>query len=311
MNRNRRVILICFLFVSIVCGGCKGLATCPEGMSLRGRELWSKKAGADNAAEARLTAAADRVRQMPDDLDARIWLGRRYGYLWRMNDAVREFSIAARRWPNDPRPLRHWGHRLISLRKFDDAIRELKRAAALLNPADDSVEPDGVPNERNIPLTTIGFNVWYHLALAHYLKGDYAAALDGWRRTAEFEHGHDDNRVAVAYWTHLTLRRLGRESEARAALESLRPEMDIVENRAYHRLVLCYKGLLTREQLLSGVKSADADFAAIGYGLALQDMLDGHTEIANALFDRVLACENWPAFGFIASEVVRDASQDR
>ena len=31
-------------------------------------------------------------------------------------------------------------------------------------------EPDGIPNKLNMPLSSTQFNVWYDLALAHYLK---------------------------------------------------------------------------------------------------------------------------------------------
>ena len=53
--------------------------------------------------------------------------------------------------------------------------------AELTSGLPDEVEPDGLPNAQNIPTGTLQFNIFYHLGLAHYLKGDLAAALDAYR----------------------------------------------------------------------------------------------------------------------------------
>ena len=39
------------------------------------------------------------------------------------------------------------------------------------------IEPDGQPNARNIPTSTLNSNIYYHLGLAQYLKGEFEAAL--------------------------------------------------------------------------------------------------------------------------------------
>jgi len=39
------------------------------------------------------------------------------------------------------------------------------------------IEPDGLPNAKNIPISTLKGNIWYHLGLAYYLKGDFENAL--------------------------------------------------------------------------------------------------------------------------------------
>jgi hypothetical protein len=50
-----------------------------------------------------------------------------------------------------------------------------------------------------------------------------------------------DMVVATSYWLYLTLRRLGREREARRVLEPIRADMEIIENADYHRLLLAFK----------------------------------------------------------------------
>lgn len=274
-----------------------------EGISLLGRTLRPLEAGKNTGAERNLAEAKAAAEAAPGDLEKQIWLGRRYGYLWRMREAIAVFTQAAKDHPTDPRPLRHRGHRYISVREFDNAIGDLDRAARLLANAPDQIEPDGIPNARNFPLTSTGFNIHYHVALAHYLSGDYEPALVAWRNTARYERGQADNRVAVAYWTYLTLRKLGRETEAASEIATVLSGMDIIENHAYHRLGLYFKGELKREEILRPGDEDTPDFAALGYGIGIRDLLDGKRSEALALFERVIATDNWPAFGYIAAEV--------
>ena len=301
--------LTLLMFVTAVAwlGGAAGCAPRTkmegEGLSLLGRTLRPLPAGKNTGAERDLAAAQAAAAEAPRDLDRQIWLGRRYGYLWRMREAIEVFTQAVKDHPTDPRPLRHRGHRYISVREFNKAIADLDRAAQLFGNAPDQVEPDGIPNVRNFPLTTTGFNIHYHLAMAHYLSGDYDAALVSWRNTAKYERGQADNRAAVAYWTYLTLRKLGRESEATAEIATVLSSMTIIENHAYHRLALYYKGELKRDETLRPGDEDSPDFAALGYGIGIRDLLDGKRDEARAMFERVIATDNWPAFGYIAAEV--------
>ena len=49
---------------------------------------------------------------------------------------------------------RHRGHRYISIRQFDRAIVDFEAAAGLIEGQENRIEPDGLPNTQNIPLTT-------------------------------------------------------------------------------------------------------------------------------------------------------------
>jgi tetratricopeptide (TPR) repeat protein len=198
---------------------------------------------------------------------------------------------------------RHRGHRYISLRRFDDAISDLTQAASLMKGRANEIEPDGAPNERGIPLTTTGFNVWYHFGLAKYLKGDYAGALEGWDQAMMFTRGYDDNLVAVTAWGYMTLCRHGRFAQAARALDPIRPDMDIIENHAYHKILLMHKGLVSPDELLRGVDESSLDFATLGYGLGFWYLQKGDRAAATEIFERVERGPYWPAFGYIAAEV--------
>ncbi|HEX9944136.1 MAG TPA: tetratricopeptide repeat protein [Thermoanaerobaculia bacterium] len=274
----------------------------PEAVSLFGEPLvpaaLSPEVRADR--EAKLAEARAAAERSPDDADALIWLGRRTAYLGRYREAIGIFSRGIEKHPDDARFYRHRGHRYITVRNFDRAIADLETAARLVAGKPDEIEPDGLPNARNIPTSTLQSNVWYHLGLARYLKGDFEGALAAYRECLKVST-NPDMLSATSHWLYMTLRRLGHEEEERRVLGPIHAGMDIIENQAYHRLLLLYKGELTPEDLRAGA-SGDLDPPTIGYGLGNWHLYHGRREEAVRAFREVLAGGNWPAFGFIAAE---------
>jgi tetratricopeptide (TPR) repeat protein len=289
------------LFVLAALGGCFSALTRVEVTAL-GRAHPSQTDAKNPDAARKLDYARERLAAKPDDVERIVWVGRRLGYLRRMREAIDVLSDGLRKFPNHAELLRHRGHRRISLRQFRAAIADLSLAAETMGPASQRIEQDGLPNAANIPLTTLGFNVWYHLALAQYLSGDFSVAEQSWRRCLEHCNGRDDNLVAVRYWLHLTLARLGRTSDAAEALADVRENMDILENHAYHRLALMLKGERGTDETYAAATPDDPDFAAIGYGVGVRRLLDGDLAGARQCFEAVTATTSWPAFGFIAAE---------
>jgi len=102
---------------------------------------------------------------------------------------------------------------------------------------------------------------------------------------------------------HVALMRLGREREAAELFAPIHADMDIMENHAYHRRLLMYKGEIAPENLLAAEDASDLDLATLGYGLANAHLHNGHADKANAVFRRATRGPYWPAFGFIAAEV--------
>lgn len=235
--------------------------------------------------------------------DAWIWLGRRAAYLGRYGEAIDVFSRALERHPGDARLLRHRGHRHLTLRQLDAAIADLERAGELTAGKPDEVEPDGMPNAAGIPTSTLQFNIWYHLGLAHYLKGDFAAAAQAYARCAEVSV-HPDSKVATAYWQVMTLERLGRGAEADAVLATITPGMEVIESGGYLDLLLLHKGQRSAEDLLGpGGSDVTLESTTAGYGVGAWHLLQGDTARALEVFRRVVAGrDQWAAFGYIAAE---------
>lgn len=232
-----------------------------------------------------------------------IWFGRRTAYLGRYKDAVGIYTKAIEQFPSDARLYRHRGHRLITLRCFDAAIADLEKASTLIKGKPDEIEPDGLPNARNIPTSTLQSNIWYHLGLAYYLKGDFRRALDAYRE-AEKVSTNPDMLVATTHWLYMTLRRLRQEKEASEALAKIRDDLQLIENADYYKMISIYKGKLNAATLWDELSAGGDNLsnATIGYGLGNWFLYNGQREQAEKVFRKVTAGNQWASFGYIAAE---------
>ncbi len=233
-----------------------------------------------------------------------IWLGRREAYLYRYRDAIETFTRGLERYPDSYKLFRHRGHRYISMRKFDKAIADLQMAASLMPRQPLEIEPDGQPNKLNQPLSNTQFNVWYHLGLAHYLKGDFENAEKAYVQCLDVSD-NDDLITATADWLYMTYRRLGKKEEAAKVLELIKENMSIVENDSYYLRLQMYKGMIPPDDLLkvsSTNEDVDLALATQGYGVGNWYLCEGDTTRAVEIFKQVTSGKHFAAFGFIAAE---------
>src|SRR5678816_2058388 len=128
----------------------------PEAMSLLGKPLYRPPVPEANRAkmEAEAKAAFDLASREPSAENI-VWLGRRTAYLGKFQEAIDVFTGGTRLY-------RHRGHRFITVRNLLRAQEDLERAAELIKAQPDEVEPDGQPNARGIPTSTLHSNIWYH-----------------------------------------------------------------------------------------------------------------------------------------------------
>ncbi len=276
-----------------------------EATSLPGEPLYrNTPTGATASRMAEQLAEARRAwRMSPENADSIIWYGRRTAYAGRFNDAITIYTDGIAKHPNDPRMYRHRGHRYLSVRKLDLAIADFEKAAALVRGKRDAVEPDGQPNAHGVPASTLQSNIWYHLGLGYYLKGDFANALRAYRENMKVST-NADMQVATSHWLYMTLRRMGRDAEAARVLEPITADMAIIENGSYHRLLLLYKGLRTPEDLLRNVGTdGGLDDVNTAYGVANWHLYHGRRAEAEAIFARIVSAKGqWASFGYLAAE---------
>jgi tetratricopeptide (TPR) repeat protein len=247
-------------------------------------------------AEARAAAEA-----RPGDVEARIWYGRRAAYLGHIREAVGIFTRALTDFPDDPRLLRHRGHRYITLRQFDLAVADLERAAQLV--AGRADERETGESASTAPGDTLRSNIWYHLGIARYLAGSFEPALRAEEECLRLP-ATPDREAGARYWSYLALRRLGREVEARQILAPVRPNMAVSENRAYLLLMMMYKGDLTPDALLApGAAGEDLiDQAILRYGVGVWYLSAGKQDEAVKIDRDVLSLGQWHSFAHIAAE---------
>lgn len=232
--------------------------------------------------------------------DALIWYGRRTAYLGNYMEAIRIFTRGIELHPRDARFYRHRGHRYITVRCFDKAVSDFEKAAKLVNGKPDEIEPDGIPNARNIPTSTLQSNTWYHLGLAYYLKGDWKKAAKAYRECLAVST-NNDMYVATANWYYITLRRLKQDKEAAELLATIDPAKELIENKDYLDILMLYKRQadFTDPLLLMQGQSALRS-ATFGYGLAVYCILNGYN--ARPVLEQVLESGQWAGFGFAAAE---------
>ncbi len=298
---KRTACCVALIFLSTAAMAQSILPDVPEGVqaiSLLGEELKSGEPSErllENLAAARVDYESN-----PDDADNIIWLGRRIAYTGDYRGAIEVFSEGIGKHPDDARMYRHRGHRYLSIREFDRAVADFNRAMELIEGTEDEVEPDGAPNPAGIPVSTLHTNIWYHLGLAHYLKGELEDAIRIYE-IARPNIPNDDMRVAFTHWHYMSLRLLDRDAEARDVLEPIREDMNVIESMPYHQLCLMYKGESESGTVLgSNITAAGGDSAM--YGIANWHYYNGRPDEAKAGFEEMIEKSGWASFGRIAAE---------
>jgi TolA-binding protein len=154
-----------------------------------------------------------------------------------------------------------------------------------------------------MPIGTLHSNIAYHLALAYYLKGNYASAVPVYQRELAAAK-NDDRRVSTGHWLYMSLRRQGNDAAARAMLAPFTKTMNVIENQTYHRLMLLYKGELPVDSVLTVGPNGEMSVtdATAAYGVGNWHLYNGRQAEAEAVFRRIMGGGQWGAFGYIAAE---------
>jgi len=197
-------------------------------------------------------------------------------------EAIATFTRGLAIDPNDAILYRYRGHRFISVRQFDSALADL---------------------ERGNRLDTTNYDIWYHLGVVRYLRGDFAGASSAFAR-AQALAPNDDELAGSTDWLWMSLRRAGRADEAQAALGRLRPDMHarIRTATSYLKRLDLYRGAGAPDGLVGPADTDGIQVATLSYGLGNWYLVRGDTAAARRAFQRAVESGGWPAFGFIAAE---------
>lgn len=272
-----------------------------QGKSLLGKDLVRQQVDVkqDSLQIANYLSSLLTYNSNPMNADFTIWLGRRLAYLGDYKAAIGIFSEGILKFPDDARFYRHRGHRFISTRQLDSAIVDFEKAVELIQGTQDVIEPDGIPNKLNQPVSSLHTNIYYHLGLAYYLQDDLENALSAFQDCL-LASKNDDNIVSASHWLYMILRRLNRVEEANQLLEHITANMTIIENDAYHKLLLFYKGEIDENDLDANTSLGSSE--AVQYGIANWHHYNGEIETAKAMYEYLIKNGNWAGFGYIAAE---------
>ncbi|UXP34131.1 tetratricopeptide repeat protein [Reichenbachiella agarivorans] len=239
----------------------------------------------------------------PDSLEVINWYGRRLSYLYQYNESIDVYTKGIEKFPESYELYRHRGHRYLTIRQIDKAIMDLEKAAFYIRNVPTIMEIDGIPNDRNIPRSSVQFNIWYHLGLAYYIQGNFDKAVSSYKKCIAIADNHD-MLVSVTHWLYMTYRKIGNIDAAENLLLPIKKRMNVIENYQYHRLLLMYKGLLDCEDLYDITSTDDTiNQLTLGYGVGNWYYYNGKTDEALKVFNKMMGSPYWQAFGYLAAEM--------
>lgn len=189
------------------------------------------------------------------------------------------------------------GHRELGLREFRKAMGDLEKATRL--------SPEML-------------DAYYHLGLSHYFLSEFDAAAASFEKARSLAK-NDDSLIDCSNWLYVSLRRAGREEEARQVLTRITPQVKNSEPHLYFylRLLHFYQGQLTEQEVLPSAPARADDvegelsFDTVSYGVGNWHIYNGSPALAIPLFKNVVKGEAWNAWGFIGSEMELAKQKDR
>jgi tetratricopeptide (TPR) repeat protein len=274
----------------------EGDADQPQAGSLAGNALFGLK-----DKEGKIKAAIATMENDPGNAELRLAAGRLQDSYLRFLDSIFVYTEGVKQFPKDYRFLRMRGHRLISTRKFSEAVADLEKAAKM------------VPNS---------FDVAYYLGLAHYFNGDHAKSaavlaacedqiqkpladkkdLMGGRSCESI--GADINwRVPLQYWRYLALRRAGQLAAAKTYLDGhVKGEPTVSSSKPFYDALLFFKGAKEINEMLAGAGEGVRDVLTRSSAAATYLFTEGERAKGCSIWARNAMDQNWDHLGVINAE---------
>lgn len=262
----------------------QGVGTILEVTSPLGTRFYSIPDDKGAVEAARKALAAD-----PKNPALLLKLAQAHAGAWQDREAVEACTRGLALAPNDAGLLTERGHRELPLREFQKARADLSRAVA--------IDPKNMAG-------------YYHLGLAHYFLGEFAAAADAFRHAVDTAPNTDE-RINSTNWLYAALRRANQPKEAEQAAAAIGPEMTNKEPHTLHylNLVRLFQGRMTEAQVTppepprdGSDTEAELRFDTVVYGVGNWRLYNGEPAKAREYFQRVLQGKVWITWGFIGAE---------
>jgi len=227
-------------------------------------------------------AAFDRAVALdPKNADAHLQRCRALASLRRHDEAIPACTESLRLRPDSSEALRDRGHYYLNLGRIEPALADLQKALSLRR------------DDRGI---------YYHLGMACYLKGDFASAAKAYEGC--LANADDDaSKVECSAWLYPSLRRAGRDADARKTLDAITITSLPGHPGNYLDRLLLFKGLKSEEEVAKTM-SAEGGLSesTVGYSIGLWHLLSGRQARAREYFEKAIASKYTVAWGYRASE---------
>ena len=227
-------------------------------------------------------AAFDRaIAADPASADAYLLKCRSLAGLRRHEEAVAACTESLRLRPDQAEVLRDRGHYQLNLGHIEPGLADLQKAESL---------------------TSRDRGVYYHLGLAYYLNGDFTRAAKAYEACAS-NSADAAGKVECQAWLLPSLMRSGRKDEAKKLLAAV-PAAPIGGHPGnYLDRLLLFKGEKTEAQVAATMAAeGQVSEATVGYSIGIWHLLNGHEAKAREYFQRSVASNYTPAWGYRASE---------
>ena len=188
------------------------------------------------------------------------------------------------------------GHREVALQQFAATIADMNRAIA--------IDP------------SIG-DIYYHLGLAHYFRGEFAQAAEAFQKSVNIAKSKGaegtDGVTNSTNWLYASLRRAGKKDEAAKALEAVPPEVTTKDahSQVYLNLVRFYQGKMKDSEVVEPEPPRDGHvylepelkFDTSAYQVGNWYLYNGNLAKARGYFERIAKGGVWITWGFVGAQV--------
>ena len=261
---------------------CIALAVCASAAPAQSLQYRSAagvefRSHADTGAIARAQTA---LAADPGNAEKVLQLGLAQAAAQQYREAIATFTGGIKLAPKNPLLYRWRGHRYISIGEPDRALADLTRGNQL---------------------DSTNYDIYYHLGIAHFLRGEFAQASAAF--TQAQHRAPNANEIAGSTdWLWMALSRAGRTADAQLALAAITDSLKITTATAYAQRLRLYRGLIRAEQVVTPADTAAVQLATLSFGVGNWYLVRGDTANARTWFQRAVASGGWPGFGFFAAQ---------
>jgi hypothetical protein len=126
-------------------------------------------------------------------------------------------------------------------------------------------------------------------------------ALEAFKKCLETSN-KPDNVVSASHWIYMINRRLNRSVAAENYVKHIKNNLDVIENEAYYKACLFYKGDLELTDIQAEGSDGTPSDTALKYAIANWFYYSGYAEKAKVVYEEIVAQDDWASFGYIAAE---------